>query len=992
MFSSKSARRKLKRRFPPSILSPPWDRIPATARKCMSSHSPESRLLSALRNRDQALAEKAKQLIRAAKTYLAYAPSSFPGGTDHTQKHTTAVEEIAGMLLPDSLIAELTPQELFYLTLACHYHDLGMVGTVADDSSESGRQRIRAAHSVSIGERLRNDWQRLGFDDQKSAEILGEICRGHRPSRSPDGKAIWDDLDEVEVHGLGVSIRVRLLSALIYAIDELHIGADRAPEEVAHWRQIKDDESRRHWARHKLINGPSRYKDQLLIEVSSEAPGAELSICSKVLQKAFSARQDLIRQLESERIAGRPLSIHVKWIRRPIWANLLPLALSDLVKRTRPEMERAILDLFNDATRTRVDLSATCTEQGNTDAERRSEIARIVDDEIRCGRIVPAAENDGAFLLSTDQQASEVFFERMRLLDESDQLFLGLYRQAWESKLFRSKFGREYVKTTVVPLIVSRYSVNVAQLPPTDSVRVLLELSPSAVSVALVYQPFTSTLVKMQLLKTAIITGVLFDAFNSPDTLLESELRRALRELVRGTTELEGQIRFLEELALVGGFTFEQITSMMTPHDKTEAPKLFEKGDSNKVEVTLSQAIPAQAPIGSIALPYVAFASQRAGEDVTIIAEPGCAIKANSPIFAEVGHEGSIYAIGFGQGKQPMPPLGLKAPARLEGGSGHNTVRVRLTTFTETEASTFPFIFSLPAPAAPALNAETVSVRASAAIRWQLVTINDLGMMVVANRQIELEGLRIEFVFAWSEQLFGTANVAKASGGFFKVPPVWNESLRSLDGLEGNLPLPLFVNQDRLRQIAASTPQERQAFWRGLREKPLAERPLFTALLLQFAGPDEAPVIHEEFLNFHSGFQFPPPALADGGTMSQEDFARKWSDGAEEVTVSAFFRSNVYELAESLRTWAQGAEGEFPLSFDTTDDSEPGFRSKFEIIFGPEADRVWHRLRPVTFRLRPISGSESYKIEAAYWRQIGDARRAELAEEIRSRREPSEPT
>ena len=136
----------------------------------------------------------------------------------------------------------------------------------------SGREQARREHAVSIARKIVESWQALGFEDENEATVLGDICRGHRPNRNADGRASWDDLDKDRILGPGRSIRLRLLSAIVYASDELHIGADRAPERVAQWKQIISEESRPHWERHAAITGPAVIKDRVCFRCPAQDP------------------------------------------------------------------------------------------------------------------------------------------------------------------------------------------------------------------------------------------------------------------------------------------------------------------------------------------------------------------------------------------------------------------------------------------------------------------------------------------------------------------------------------------------------------------------------------------------------------------------------------------------------------------------------------------------------------------------------------------------
>jgi hypothetical protein len=177
----------------------------------MATASNSFPLLAVLRDRNPGLADQAKRLIEEAHLYLPLTTSTFPSGTDHTPTHTMTVEMIARMLLSDEFLAALSDHELFFLAIACHYHDLGMVGTVSDDATAEGRGQVRNDHALRIGEIIKDKWKELGFEDARSAHVLAEICRGHRPNKNVLGERTWDDIDQLAVLAPGVSIRLRLI-------------------------------------------------------------------------------------------------------------------------------------------------------------------------------------------------------------------------------------------------------------------------------------------------------------------------------------------------------------------------------------------------------------------------------------------------------------------------------------------------------------------------------------------------------------------------------------------------------------------------------------------------------------------------------------------------------------------------------------------------------------------------------------------------------------
>jgi hypothetical protein len=363
-----------------------------------------------LRSRSEQLTDQAARLIRESHRFLEYTLSTFLGGTDHTSRHTTTVEQIGRMLLSDAFLGALRDDELFFLAVACHYHDLAMAGTEANDRTPETREQVRRDHAIRIGTIVRQHWLELGFEDDRTAQVLGEVCRGHRPKKNSEGEANWDELNSVEVLRPDVSVRVRLLSALTYAIDELHLGADRAPARVQNWRDIRDEESCRHWHRHQAVNGPCpTASGSILFQVNADTPGFEENLRAQVFRKALAAVRDLRRQAEADGVTAPLPAIEVQWDRRRTWETLLPLVCSDLHPRGKDETMQALLDRFTELTAQRTDLTGLCLERGNTEDELRAGARRCVEDASTCRHLVEAGAS-GGLVLSAGESVADVFF------------------------------------------------------------------------------------------------------------------------------------------------------------------------------------------------------------------------------------------------------------------------------------------------------------------------------------------------------------------------------------------------------------------------------------------------------------------------------------------------------------------------------------------------------------------------------------------------------
>src|SRR5207248_10938979 len=103
------------------------------------------------------------------------------------------------------------------------------------------------------------------------------------------------------------------------------------------------------------------------------------------------------------------------------------------------------------------------------------------------------------------------------------------------------------------------YSLPLATRPESDPARTVLELCPSAARLVLQFRPPPSNLAKEGLLNLAALTGAFYDLHADPNRLLDRRLRVAVRALAGSDPSTASALRLLEEMALLGGFTGEQV-------------------------------------------------------------------------------------------------------------------------------------------------------------------------------------------------------------------------------------------------------------------------------------------------------------------------------------------------------------------------------------------------------------------------------------------------
>src|SRR5262249_48573736 len=156
---------------------------------------------------------------------------------------------------------------------------------------------------------------------------------------------------------------------------------------------------------------------------------------------------------------------------------------------------------------------------------------RCVHDAILSKVLIHDQTRTDCFVLSGDEDVSRELFNRMRVANELDRLFVGQYHLGWGTRLFGSGYGKAHVTASVLPAVNQSYSVDLTTHPCAPPIRTVLQTSPTAAQLVIENRPSPSNLVRIALLELAAFTGASFDAFAAPEVLLESELRHAYESL-----------------------------------------------------------------------------------------------------------------------------------------------------------------------------------------------------------------------------------------------------------------------------------------------------------------------------------------------------------------------------------------------------------------------------------------------------------------------------
>jgi hypothetical protein len=575
------------------------------------------------------------------------------------------------------------------------------------------------------------------------------------------------------------------------------------------------------------------------------------------------------------------------------------------------------------------------------------------------------------------------FFERTRRADDLDLMFLGRYRASWEQALFASELGRCYIRNSVFPVAERAYSVRLSQRPANDPIRILLESCPTASRMVRDYAPASSNLVKESLLIQVALTGALIDMHSDPERLLEDPVRSAVRALAVNNETVFPTIRLLEELALIGGFTQEQLSAAACPSEA--AQEAFEDRHppaGGQIHIHMTQSLPAGAS-GATQLPQLLLASHRAGTPILLTSADDHDLALRVEGDHEIaGRDTTGVTLGVGPAEAD-PRAAILLPARIEVNRTTRTIRLYMGQFSPVGPTAYPVIVRLPAPPLPGQHPRgTFGV----AIQWPELTVRDLRALDAANQAIRSGRARIEMILEEGDRLLGSMDTVQGSGVFASGPDSAG-TLRALRGVEGALHAPLQVPRETIAAIANMTASARSLHWQGVRAN-VAEQPRISSVFLRMTTADGRPY-EERFLRFFPFSFFPAPTFEVDDSSKAEEVRRQWDEAESDFLITGFFCPDVHELKRELVNWFQDPSSDFPFRFMTGGTPEPVTRSKLTVRLLRSRDRIWHRDRPIIFEFRPVDRRESYEMEAAYWQSMGDSRRERLAREICDREPPS---
>ena len=214
-----------------------------------------------------------------------------------------------------------------------------------------------------------------------------------------------------------------------------------------------------------------------------------------------------------------------------------------------------------------------------------------------------------------------------------------------------------------MPIVETGFGVNLATEQAESSVLIVLRTSPTATQMLTDFTPAPSVLVKRHLLRLTVLTGASLDLLRSSDLLLDQDFRHAIRSLSQEVAANQPNfLRLIEELALVGGYSYEQVHDAMVHSDsamkefEAMVPADKECSPDSKVKLHITQSIPANLPTTSVSFPYLVLAGSRAGVTVEMLNTEEAPLKIN--VEADAAQQipkSPLTRIAIGPGKPSVP-------------------------------------------------------------------------------------------------------------------------------------------------------------------------------------------------------------------------------------------------------------------------------------------------------------------------------------------------
>ncbi len=939
----------------------------------------ENPLCNYLASRDSVLAQKAINIIRNAEEFLNRVVATFPTGTDHGPSHTRTVEQIAFDLIEGDAASHLNEHELFFLALACHYHDLGMAGGELDNENVESRIQVRQDHAVRIGSRLEEEWVSLGFEHQGDATVLGEICKAHRPKRDQSGHATWDDYASTKVIRPGSSIRLRLVAAILFAADELHIGKDRAPKRTEEFAKIKNPESRRHWFRHQCVSGPALTNGRLTCDIRVGSPVEERDIRTNHLAKAFRGVDDLRRLSAQDNFNHQFPEVLVRWDRKRLWKLLLVDEASDLVARSIEDLAEIVVSRHQAEQKGVDSLTGLAIEENNSKAEMVQEARIVIEDFVQQRHFVRI---EGGVILSTSEVSFECFQGILGQADANDSLLETVLPSKYSFALFRKKYGEHFISNTLIPRLAHSLQVFIPLNESGDvPLAEVLRVSPSACKLLASFESVPNPVEKRDVAALLALSGLIVDALHDPTILLDSASRNAVRRLFSyAEATLPKTLCYLEELVLVSGLNLRQVADIIVP--SKELAKAFHEPPSREgvalpIQLTVTQTLPKAYASENCSLYHLLLASLRTGIELRVTASERMPMKIDVKGESPVGFEpnSDIQMFSIRPNRQTPTPF-ADVPCQIEVDDASNKISLRIFRFDDPKDAECPFVFKMDLRQRLFFGESKLS--GSIQGRPHRLKMHDLRTIEHANRLLKKGTAMVTLVDGVTDKVVSEPTLAERQEWSISrhIPVKLHNALMAVGE---QLPVPL-LKQPVFRELSNAPARKRMKIVEKALSTPRSKKKLGTVCLFRVSNA-EGQVITEKFAFAFYGEVFRCPIVTFTDESDKVKFEKEWSNPTKPIKLECHIGCDPFQLENEFINWFGDLRQEFPVKYDNSAPPPPATKCMFAIELRQHIEHPWFVEMPVILTVRPPTELERLCGEKRFWEWKGDKERTLLLDE-----------
>ncbi len=466
-----------------------------------------------------------KQLQKVVHPIITRVYSAYPDLTEHDEPHLEAVLSILDLIIPKKELKKMSQDELFILSCSVWLHDIGLSLKATEFHDEVKRNEVREKHHIRGGEIICKRYKEFGLSE-KEAKPIAEIVKAHRKTN------ILTQVSKQYIIGIGKTVRLQLLAALVMISDEFHITKDRTSELLIDLIEPRQ-ESLVHHQLHQRIKGPvvERSLNTILFEAIPETE-TEMELIKKLEDKIQKKIDSVATIFEENNIPLR--KIEVQFDQKKIYEKKTLLSLA---KNTNMKIKKIAKDI----------------------GISMSDIKLIVN------RFPYTITKIGSKLQL--ELSSQVFTKLCQIFLESED----------EIEFVQSYYSKEAIEQFVWSKIEKKYGTYFKDPFDRNERIYILRNSPTALSFLVLEEklhPPESAFSRKVLLDTSILFGGLVDVYRYPELLRDRELILCLRSVANQIPkQIVPYLDILQSLGQLTQVSSKELIEKMKPQREEEGNK-----------------------------------------------------------------------------------------------------------------------------------------------------------------------------------------------------------------------------------------------------------------------------------------------------------------------------------------------------------------------------------------------------------------------------------